>query len=120
MAVDTKYKRLSAFQLLLPHSSRTTFPDGTIALADRQAVGLVYSGIATIRELDGYANTETLTVDASPYISSDLSDLPVVVHIDSSYTTFWANDDGDGTFVRFALADDTQLKFEVESNHQEY
>ena len=63
----------------------------------------------------GYTYRKSITIDADTYITGDLTDQPVAVHIDSGETDFWSHEDGDGTYVRFALSDGTLLDFEVES-----
>ena len=66
--------------------------------------------------LSGYNRRQKITIDSDTYISGDLSDQAVVVHIVAGNTNFWANDDGDGTYVRFTTSDGTTLlDFEVES-----
>jgi len=66
--------------------------------------------------LSGYNRRQKITIDADTYITGDLTNQAVVVHVPSGNTDFWANDDGDGTYVRFTASDgETLLDFEVES-----
>lgn len=70
MAIDTRNKRSSALGVNTAWRHMLPAPDGTIAQADRQAVALMYSGIAaanltvplgpfdyTRRYYDGYVDT---------------------------------------------------------------
>lgn len=45
MAVDTRAKRMSASQILMPFYLDIVVPDGAIGQSDRQAVAWSYSGI---------------------------------------------------------------------------
>jgi hypothetical protein len=66
--------------------------------------------------LSGYNRRQKITIDSDTYISSDLSSQAIAIHIPNTNTEFWANDDGDGTYVRFTASDGTTLlDFEVES-----
>ena len=67
-------------------------------------------------ELGGYNRRQKISINADAYISGNLTDQTVAIHIPSSNTAFWANDDGTGTYVRFTSSDgSTLLKFQVES-----
>lgn len=63
----------------------------------------------------GYEYRQKITIAAETHISADLTDLSVVINVPSSNTNFWINEDGVGTYLRFALLDGTLLKFQVES-----
>jgi hypothetical protein len=66
--------------------------------------------------LSGYSFSEAIGSLDHLFLSGDLTGQTVVIHIDSTHTQFWANEDGDGTYARFTLDDEsTLLKFEVES-----
>lgn len=66
--------------------------------------------------LPGFKRRQKITIDSDTYISGDLTDQTIVVHIPSTNTDFWASDNSDGTYVRFTASDgETLLKFEVES-----
>jgi hypothetical protein len=56
MAVDTRNKRASAINLMLPWRGQLPAPDGTIDELDRAHVAFLYAGIA-IEELDSGTGT---------------------------------------------------------------
>ncbi len=77
---------------------------------------LTFSAQEAEPALTGYDFSEALPYDGRFYIDAALTNQTVVVNIDSSYTQFWANEDGNGTYVRFTLDNlSTLLDFEVES-----
>ena len=66
--------------------------------------------------LAGYNKRQKIIIDSDAHISGDESNFTSVVHIPSSNSSFWASEDGDGTYVRFTGSDGTTLlKFELES-----
>lgn len=48
MPVDTRSKRASSVQILMPWALAPVFPDGTLDQGDRQHIALAYSGILAI------------------------------------------------------------------------
>lgn len=48
MAVDSRSKRASSVQILMPWVIAPVLPDGTISQADRQHIAYAYSGILAI------------------------------------------------------------------------
>jgi hypothetical protein len=65
--------------------------------------------------LSGYGRRQRIAIDADSYVAGDV-EVPVAIHIPASNTDFWANDNGQGVYARFTLADGTTpLPFEVES-----
>lgn len=66
--------------------------------------------------LAGFTFRQKITINSDDFISGDLSNQSVRVNIFDGNTDFWANEDGDGRYVRFTASDETTLlDFEVES-----
>ena len=53
MAIDTRSKRASSVQILMPFTISPVLPDGTISQGDRQHIAWAYSGINAV-PFDGY------------------------------------------------------------------
>ena len=56
MALDTRSKRASSVQVLMPYIIASVMPDGTLNQGDRQHIALSYSGILS-------GNVVTLTTE---------------------------------------------------------
>ena len=66
--------------------------------------------------LAGYSHRKKIIIPSNTYLSSDLSDMPIVVHLDSGETDFWDDAPTDGTHVRVTQSDgETLLTFYPES-----
>lgn len=103
-------------------SGDTTAPPFPVEGSGITAVNAASSGDITVScnaagaASEGFAFRQKITIDADAYIASDLADFTLTVHIDNTNANFWANDDGNGTYVRFTKSDGaTPLNFELES-----
>ena len=66
--------------------------------------------------LAGYNRYKDFTIDGDTYLSGDLTDREVAMHMDNSESDFWDNNPPvGGGGVRWALTDDTLLNFYPES-----
>ena len=110
MALDTALRRLSAVNVGLPFLRTLPFPDGTIAVEDRYAVGGVYAGIiaqaptriAQLPNISEQADSGTHDFDLAQYFSGATS-----YSIDPAVEAGWTFNTSSGLLTIDTDAQDT-------------
>jgi len=99
MALDTAHRRLSAVNVFCPWRSQLPFPDGSVDVEDRYAVGYAYGGIiSAVPEFDGPIGNIAAGFDSGTH-AYDLAQFfsgATSYAIDPAVETGWTFDTGSG------------------------